>query len=106
MPSNNSGGFMDKNAMIRQRLVSGITEDEFIEDFEEIMSFKGFMMLVPKDDDWRPNPHVRNQPMRLQRMWMPSCLNKIHSMNPSRNAWADEVSDRLRAFLKLRGEEI
>lgn len=99
MPSNKSNGFVEKNAMIRQRLVDGITEDEFIQDFEEIMGFNGFKFFEPADRD-------SGKLARLTRMWMPSCLNKIYSMNASKNAWADEESDRLRAFLKLRGEEI
>jgi hypothetical protein len=92
---------MNENAMVRERLVRGITEEEFIQDFEEIMGFSGFRFFEPNDK-------ITGRLARLTRLSMPSCLNKIHSMNPTGNSWADyeKISDKLKAFLKLRGEEI
>lgn len=93
--------FQDKNSMIRSRLTSGITEEEFIEDFDELMGFIGFKFFVPH------NPET-NELASLKRSWMPSVLERIYRMNPTKNKWADinNLSDRLRVFLKLRNEEI
>jgi hypothetical protein len=92
---------MDKNAIIRERLTRGITEDEFIQDFEEIMDFIGFKFFSPAD--------VKiNKLASLKKMWMPSCLAKIHRMNPNVNKWAnyDEISEKLKLFLKIKGEDV
>jgi hypothetical protein len=93
--------FQDKNSMIRSRLISGITEDEFIEDFDELMGFTGFQFFLPYD------PTTKSL-ASLKRSWMPSVLERIHRMNPTKNKWADinNLSDNLRVFLKLRNEEI
>jgi hypothetical protein len=91
----------NKNGRIRQMLVNGITEDEFIERFEEIMEFIGFKFFNPAD--------VKiNKLASLDRMWMPSCLEKIYRMNPSKNNWAnyEKISERLKLFLKLKGEDV
>jgi hypothetical protein len=91
----------DKNATIRSMLTNGITEDDFIENFEDIMSFVGFRFFEPADPE-------KGQLARLTRMWMPSCLEKIYRMNTTKNSWADyeRLSDKLRTFLKLKQEEI
>jgi hypothetical protein len=95
-------GFRDKNSMIRSSLeAGGITEDEFIEKFDEVMDFIGFRMFNPY------NPQTGSL-ASLERVPMPAVLERIYRMNPTLNKWADinNLSDKLRVFLKLRNEEI
>jgi hypothetical protein len=80
----------------------GMTEDEFIDEYEEvrrfysqeidvsILAFSG----VPEED--QTSTDIRE------------ILHDIHISNPAKNDWADssKLSDRLRAFLILRGENI
>jgi hypothetical protein len=93
---------MDKNSQIRQMLINGLTEDEFIERFEEIMEFSGFKKFEPYTPG--DNGHLA----RLVKVSMPEYLERIHRMNVTKNSWADinNISDRLKLFLSLRGENI
>ncbi len=87
--------------MIRSKLQAGITEDQFIEEFDDIMGFTGFKFFSP----YKPETE---ELASLKRSWMPMILERIHRMNPTANKWADinNISDKLRLFLKLRNEEI
>lgn len=82
--------------------MEGMTEDEFIEEYDavkrfystdidhSILQFSG----VPTGDQISTK--------------MPEILHDIYISNPKKNAWADRPnwSERLRAFLILRGEEL
>jgi hypothetical protein len=93
--------FYNRNTMIRYRLEGGMTEEEFIGGFDEIMEFTGFSRFVPFDKE-------TGSLARIERIGMAECLGRIHRMNASANKWADisSMSDKLRVFLKLRNEEI
>jgi hypothetical protein len=96
-----NNGFQDRNTMIRELLNNGITEDEFIERFDEIMGFTGFKMFNPYNS-------VTGDLASLKRTEMPVVLERIYRMNTTKNKWANvkNISDKLRVFLKLKGEEI
>lgn len=101
MIPNRNGFTADKsNAIMRSMLTDGITEDDFIAHFDEIMKFSGFRMFQEE----KPGVHYA----RLVRMSMKECLDKIHRMNPTENSWAESsrISEKLKVFLKLMGEEI
>jgi hypothetical protein len=91
----------NKNSKIREMLVNGITEDDFIEKFDELIEFIGFKFFDPAE------PKI-GKLAGLKRMWMPSCLEKIYTMNPTKNNWAnyERISEKLKLFLKLKGEEV
>jgi len=89
------------NDEIRNMFINGITEDHFIENFNELIEFIGFKIFDPY------NPETGSL-ASLKRTWMPSVLERLYRMNPIKNKWADinNISDRLRLFLKLKGEDI
>jgi hypothetical protein len=90
-----------KNDEIRSLLISGITEEYFIENFDQLIDFIGFKIFNPYD----PGTGALAS---LKRTWIPSVLERIHRMNPTKNKWADinSISDNLKLFLKLKGEDI
>jgi hypothetical protein len=92
---------MNKDDKIRQILVNGLTEDEFIEKYDEMIDFIGFKYFSPADLKTR-------KLASLEKMLMPSCLSKIYRMNPTKNSWAnyDTISDKLKLFLSLKGEKL
>jgi hypothetical protein len=80
---------------------SGITEDFFIENFEELMEYNGFKRFEPYDE-------VTKTLARLVRVDISDCLNRIYRMNTTKNKWANinNISDKLKLFLALKGENI
>jgi hypothetical protein len=96
------------NHKIRDIISKGMTEDYFIENFDELMNYRGFMRFAEKNPNWKPNPHVRNRPVELERSPIKDCLSRIHRMNIVSNNWADikSISDKLKLFLALKGENI
>jgi hypothetical protein len=90
-----------KNDEIRELLIKGITEEYFIENFDVLMDFIGFKIFNPYDP-------ATKELASLKRSWMPSILERIYRMNPTRNKWADinNISESLKVFLKLKGEDV
>ncbi len=91
----------NKNAKIRNIFSNGITEDEFIERFDELMEFIGFNRFVPYNEETKALANLEKIQMRER-------LEKIHRMNPTKNKWADinNISDKLKIFLKLKEEDL
>lgn len=89
------------NDEIRSLLIGGITEDYFIQNFDDIIVFTGFNRFVPFG-------YETGSLAKLERVWITECLERIYRMNTTNNKWADisNISDNLKLFLKLRGEEI
>jgi hypothetical protein len=89
-----------ENEEIRRLFTSGITEDFFIENFEELMEYNGFKRFEPYNE-------VTKTLARLVRADISDCLNRIYRMN-IKNSWADykNMSDKLKLFLALKGENI
>jgi hypothetical protein len=89
-----------ENEEIRRLFTSGITEDFFIENFEELMEYNGFKRFEPYNE-------VTKTLARLVRVDISDCLNRIYRMN-IKSSWADykNMSDKLKLFLALKGENI
>jgi len=89
-----------ENEEIRRLFTSGITEDFFIENFEELMEYNGFKRFEPYNE-------ATKTLARLVRVDISDCLNRIYRMN-IKNSWADykNMSDKLKLFLALKGENI
>jgi hypothetical protein len=89
-----------ENEEIRKLFTSGITEDFFIENFEELMEYNGFKRFEPYNE-------VTKTLARLVKADISDCLNRIYRMN-IKNKWADykNMSDKLKLFLALKGENI
>jgi uncharacterized protein YggU (UPF0235/DUF167 family) len=81
--SNFQFGYIDKFA-------DGITEEEFIDNFDDIREEYNLILEVSPESEQR---------------LIKDMLFDIHISNPSKNGWAnDELSDKLKLFLKLKGE--
>jgi len=82
--SNFQFGYIDK-------FVEGITEEEFIESFDDIRKEYNFVLEVSPESE---------------QTLISDMLFDIYISNPSSNGWANNnnLSDKLKLFLKLKGE--
>jgi uncharacterized protein YggU (UPF0235/DUF167 family) len=81
--SNFQFGYLDKFA-------DGITEEEFIDNFDDIRDEYNLILEI--------SPESKERIIK-------DMLFDIYISNPPRNGWANnEISDKLKLFIKLKGE--
>jgi hypothetical protein len=93
------GAMKDNQIGIFDRFSNGITEEEFIEMFEEVQhiytsSYPVFSYSTGKLED------------RVETDSMFSILDDIYMSNPEKNKWClvENMSETMKLFLKLNGE--